>query len=173
MKELKKYNTLLRLLFTVVVLFFCITVSFSQPALPPRTLTVTATQAIHFGTLCSTGGAGGTVIVGFDGSRSSTGDILLLAGVPTSQPAIFEVKLCEGRKIILTFSPTTIMTNGAGGSLTLHIGPTDRGISGAFFLTNSDCNFINILRVGGTLEIPASVQPGVYTGYFDIIFNQE
>jgi len=111
--------------------------------------------------------------MGYDGSRSSTGDILLLAVAPTSQPAIFEVKLCEGRNVVISFSPTTILTNGTGGTLTLHIGPTDRGISGAFFPTNSDCNFINTLRVGGTLEIPASVQTGVYSGSFDIVFNQE
>lgn len=173
MRGLKTHDTLLQLLLTVVVLCLFNTISFSQPPLPPRTLTVTPTQAIHFGTLCSTGAAGGTVIMGYDGSRLSTGDVLLLAVAPTSQPAIFEVKICEGRNIIITFSPTTIMNNGTGGSLTLHIGPTDRGISGAFFPSNNDCTYISTLRVGGTLDIPASVQPGIYTGSFDIIFNQE
>jgi hypothetical protein len=173
MKEWNLNNRLLRLLLTAIGFFYCLILTYSQPALPQRTLTVTATQAIHFGTLCSTGGAGGTVILGYDGSRSSTGDVLLLAVAPTSQPAIFEVKLCQGRNIIITFSPTTTLTNGTGQTLTLHIGPTDRGISGAFFPANSDCNFITTLRVGGVLDIPASVQTGIYTGSFDITFNQE
>jgi hypothetical protein len=173
MRGLGIYLKVLRLLFTVVVFCFCSTVTFSQPPLPQRSLTVLPTQSIHFGTLCSTGGAGGTVILGFDGSRTSTGDILLLAIAPASQPAIFEVKLCQGRNIIITFSPTATLTNGTGGSLLLHIGPTDKGISGAYFPTNADCNFITTLRVGGTLDIPAIVPTGVYTGTFNIIFNQE
>ena len=147
--------------------------SFAQPDLPQRSLTVTATQAIHFGTLCVTGGAGGTVTVGYDGTRTSTGNIALLSIAPTAQPAIFEIKLCQGRNVIITFSATTTLTGSNGGSLTLDIGPTEKGINGASFTTNSDCNFITPLRVGGTLHIPGTAIPGTYTGSFDITFNQE
>lgn len=172
MRLVKCHHISLRLLFTVIAFCFYITVSFSQPPLPTRSLTVTPTQPIHFGTL-TVGGSGGTVTVGWDGSRSSTGDVIKLAVAPTAQPAIFEVKLCQGRNIIITFSPTITLTNGTGGSLTLHIGPTEKGISGAFFPSNADCNFITPLRVGGTLDIPGSAQPGSYTGSFSITFNQE
>jgi hypothetical protein len=92
---------------------------------------------------------------------------------PIAQPAIFEVKLCQGRNVIITFSATTILTGSNGGSLTLNIGPTEKGISSANFTTNSDCNFVTPLRVGGTLNIPGTAIPGNYTGSFEITFNQE
>jgi len=60
----------LKLLLFKTVLIVCVNALYAQPDLPQRTLTVTAMQAIHFGTLCVTGGAGGTVIVGYDGSRA-------------------------------------------------------------------------------------------------------
>jgi hypothetical protein len=163
----------LKLLFFATILFICAISSYAQPELPQRTITVTATQAIHFGTLCLTGGAGGTATVGYDGSRSSTGDVLLLSMAPTAQPAVFEVKLCQGRNVIITFSATTTLTGSNGGTLILDIGPTEYGINGAGFTTNNDCNFITPMRVGGTLNIPGTVIPGTYTGNFNITFNQE
>ncbi len=173
MKAINTNRCLIKLLIFTTVLFFCVKASYAQPDLPQRTLTITATQTIHFGTFCVTGGAGGTVTVGYDGSRISTGDVLLLSMAPTAQPAIFEIKLCQGRNVIITFSATTTLTGSNGGSLTLNIGPTEKGISGASFVTNSDCNFITPLRVGGTLNIPGTAIPGTYTGSFDITFNQE
>lgn len=173
MKALSTKRSFLKLLFLTAVLFLCVSFSYAQPILPQRTLTVTPTQSIHFGTLCEIGGAGGTVIVGWDGSRTSTGNILLLTMSPTAQPAIFEIKLCEGRSISINFDATTTLTGSNGGSLTLDIGPTDKGPNGASFATNSDCNFITPLRVGGTLHIPDLAIPGIYTGSFAITFNQE
>lgn len=165
-------NRSFKLLFVAIALLFFVNFLSAQPDLPQRTLTVTATQAIHFGTLC-VGSSGGTISVSWNGSKSSTGDVIPLSMSPTAQPAIFEIKLCQGRNVIITFSPTTTLTNGTGGSLTLHIGPTEQGISGASFTTNSDCNFITPLRVGGTLDIPGNAPPSTYTGSFDITFNQE
>jgi hypothetical protein len=161
-----------RILITSVLLFVFFSV-FSQPPLPNRTITVTATQAIHFGTFCVTGGAGGTVTVGFDGSRTSTGSVVLLPIAPISQPAIFEVKLCQGRNVAISFEPTAILTGSNGGFLTLDIGPTENGFNGAIFTTKSDCNFITPLRVGGTLHIPGTAIPGIYSGTFNITFDQE
>jgi hypothetical protein len=161
-----------RILITSVLLFVFFSV-FSQPPLPSRTITVTATQSIHFGTFCVTGGAGGTVTVGFDGSRTSTGSVVLLPIAPMAQPAIFEVKLCQGRNVAISFEPTAILTGSNGGSLTLDIGPTENGFNGAIFTTRSDCNFITPLRVGGTLHIPGTAIPGIYSGTFNITFDQE
>jgi len=153
-------------------IFVCVCFSFAQPVLPQRTLTVNATQSIHFGTICVTG-QGGTVTLGYDGQRSSTGSVLLLSVAPTAHPAIFEIKLCEGRNVTITYDATTVLTSGTGGTLTLNIGPTEKGISGTSFTTNSDCNFITPLRVGGTLNIPDLALPGTYTGSFAMTFNQE
>ena len=140
-----------RLLLTVAFLFICISFSFSQPTLPQRSLTVTATQPIHFGTFCLTGGAGGSVTVGYDGSRTAIGNIVLLPISPIAQPAIFEIKLCEGRNVTITFSATTILTGSDGGSLTLEIGPTEKGLNGGTFATNNDCNFASFFRVARLL----------------------
>ena len=173
MRAININNRFLKLLFFAAILLVCVNTAFAQPDLPQRSLTVTAAQAIHFGTLCVTGGAGGTVIVGYDGSRASTGDVVLLPIAPTAQPAIFEIKLCQGRNVIITFSASTTLTGSNGGSLTLDIGPTEQGINGSSFATNSDCNFITPLRVGGTLHVPGTAIPGTYTGSFDMTFNQE
>jgi len=174
MSRLDIHNRFLKLLFLTTVLFFCVNSSFAQPVLPQGTITVTPTQSIHFGTFCRTGSSGGTVIVGYDGSRSSTGDIVLLTRAPTAQPAIFEIKLCEGRNVIITFDATITLTGShQGPSVTLDIGPTEKGLNGASFATNSDCNFITPLRVGGTLHVPGTAIPGTFTGSFAITFNQE
>ena len=170
MKSLKPIKCLLKPLFLALVLCFAGIIS-AQPDLPQRSITITPTQSINFGTFCVTG-SGGTITVDWQGNRSSTGGIIILAS-STAQPAIFEIKLCQGRNVIITFDATTSLTGSNGGSLTLDIGPTEKGINGASFPTISDCNFITPLRVGGTLHVPGTAVPGIYTGVFDITFNQE
>lgn len=171
-KPSKKINVIFVYCFFAAFLFFFPNLSFAQPNLPQRTLTVRATQPLHFGTFCVTGSGGGTITVGYNGSRTSSGDIALLAISPMATPAIFEVKLCEGRNIIITFNATTTLT-GSQGSLSLAIGPTEKGTNGAIFQTNGNCDFTNLLRVGGTLTIPGTASSGTYSGNFNIIFNQE
>lgn len=169
-----KYNHII----LAILLFLIIDAGImAQPALPARTLSVEATQSLNFGTFClsSSSAPGGTVTVGWDGSRSYTGDIILLSGFPGHAPAIFEVNLCQGRNIIITYSATTVLTGNNGGSLTLNIGPTEKGGSGSSFPVNYNCQFITPLRVGGTLDVgPNMSNPGgVYTGSFSITFNQQ
>ena len=149
----------------------------AQPVLPPRIITVNATQELHFGTfsLQDAGSPGGTVTVDFLGSRSYTGQLVLLAEAPLSQPAIFEVNLCQGRNVVITYSPTTILTGSNGGSMTLNIGPSEKGPSGTSFQVNTDCSFITQLRIGGTLVVGSNAANpgGTYTGSFSITFNQQ
>lgn len=156
-----------------MIFVVCVSFSFAQPALPQRTLIVTPTQSIQFGAFCLTGGAGGTVTVGWDGHRTTTGNIVLLAAAPTAQPAIFEIKLSQGRNVNISFEASTSLSGSAGGLITLEIGPTEKGPNGCSFSTNNDFNFITPLRVGGTLHISGSAPPGTYTGSFNITFNQE
>jgi len=163
----------LKLLLATAAFLLSVSFSFAQPGLPQRFITVTATQPIHFGTFCLTGAAGGTVIVGHDGSKTSTGDIYLSALAPTAQPAIFEIKLCQGRNVTITFDPSTTLAGSNGGEFTMDIGPTEKGINGSSFLVNNDCNFITILRVGGTLHVPGLSPAGIYTGSLNITFEQE
>lgn len=157
----------------IIAFLGCITQIHAQPGLPQRTITTTATQVIHFGSFCLTGAGGGTVTVGYDGTRSATGDILLLSITPLAQAAIFEIKLCQGRTVTMTYDPSTTVTGNNGGSFNLDIGPTEKGISGVEFPVNNDCNFITTLRVGGTLTIPAGSLIGTYSGNFSMTFTQE
>jgi hypothetical protein len=157
----------------LISMLFYVSCSYGQPALPTRSIEVNATQSLQFGTFALTGGAGGSVVVGYDGGRTASGNIALLAVAPFSQPAIFEVKLLQGRNINIDFSAITTLTGSDGGSLTLNIGPTEKGINGAYFQTNNGRDFTTVLRVGGTLDIPGAAIPGTYTGTFFITFNQE
>jgi hypothetical protein len=171
MKALNTNNRLLRLLVLTTVLCFCFNFTFAQPGLPPRTITITPTQALNFGRVCVSG-PGGTVTVGWDGSRTTTGGVTLLSA-PNAQPAIFEIKLCQGRSVNITFTPVITLSGSNGGSISLDIGPTEKGGNNAVFQTNGDCNYITLLRVGGTLHLPGTTIPGIYTGSFEITFNQE
>lgn len=173
MKKSTKNINFTLLLVLIIGLVFSVNISFAQPDLPQRVITVTPTQSIHFGTFCLTGAGGGTVSVGYNGDRSSTGDIFLSALSPSAQPAIFDIKLCQGRNVTITYDAQTTLTGSNGGSFTMDIGPTEKGVSGSQFPVNSDCNFITTLRVGGTLNIPGSSPAGVYTGSFHITFEQE
>ena len=173
MKLINPNIFLLKLLLLTTVYFFYIGVPNAQPPLPDRDITITATQAFQFGTFSLVGGVGGTVTVGYDGSRSATGGIYLSALAPTAQPAIFDIRLCQGRNVTITFSPTTILTGSNGGTFTLDIGPTEKGVSGSQFPVDNDCNFITNMRVGGTLHVPGNAPPGTYSGNFEITFEQQ
>lgn len=151
----------------------CMTYTYAQPTLPQRTITTTATQAIHFGSFCLTGSGGGTITVGYDGSRTATGDILLLSKAPVAQPAIFDIKLCQGRKVTATYVQPADLTGNNGGSFTFEIGPTEKGISGCEFEVTSDCSSITTLRVGGKLTITGDQPVGTYSGIFSMTFTQK
>jgi hypothetical protein len=162
----------------LVFLFLCFgRIIEAQPVLPPRSITVNSTQALHFGTFCleNTGSSGGTVSVDWQGNRTSTGQVYLLPTAPIHQAAIFEISLCQGRSVVISYPQTTILTGSNGGTMTLYIGPTEKGESGSTFQVNGDCNFITQLRVGGKLIVGSnSANPGgTYTGSFSIIFNQQ
>ncbi len=165
-----------KIFFFIAIQLLLLQKVFSQPNLPARSVTVIATQALHFGAFCltNTGSSGGTVTVDWQGVRSSTGDIILLS-TETYQPAIFEIQLCQGRNVTITYSPFIILTGSNGGSLTLLIGPTEKGVSGSSFAVSDDCNFITPLRVGGTLSVLSNLANpgGTYTGNFSITFNQQ
>ena len=173
MNTFSGYKHPITALFIISLLLFSICNSFAQPELPKRALAVRATQSIHFGAFCVTGPGGGTVTVGYDGSRSSIGDIVLLSVFPMAQPAIFEIRLCHSQNISINYETPNVNLTGVGGSLSLNIGPTDKGGNGARFTASTDCNSFTQLRVGGTLTITGAALPGNYSGYFAINFIQE
>ena len=148
-----------------------VVVGYSQPALPQRSLTIAATQSLDFGKFYDSGG-GGTISVGYQGIRSTTGGIVAPASSIVT-PALIELKLCQGRSITITYPPTTTLYGSRGGSIILDVGPTEKGGNGAIFPTEKNCNFITVLRVGGTLHIPVNTTSGNYTGNFEVSFEQQ
>jgi hypothetical protein len=177
MKSINKIKPIrILFLFIPVQLLFAGMV-YSQPPLPARTFTVNSTQGLHFGSFClqTIGSSGGTVTIGYDGSRSSTGEVMLLSTAPESQPAIYEISLCQGRSVVMTYPATTILAGNNGGYMSLNIGPTEKGPSGITIEGNADCNFVTQIRVGGTLIVGSNAANpgGTYTGSFSIIFNQQ
>jgi hypothetical protein len=156
----------LKLLF--FTLFCCLNTAYSQPSLPQRTVSATPTQPINFGTFYVT--SAGTITVNWQGNIYTTGGVVVVSSV-NARPAIFDITLCQGRNVTLTYNPTTTITNGAP-AITLTLGDTEKGPSGAIFVVNTNCTFITTLRVGGTLDIPDGAATGVYTGSFSINFTQ-
>jgi hypothetical protein len=90
------------------------------------------------------------------------------------QPAIFIVELLPGRLVNIMISPqTTTLTRIAGGeTMTMTIGPTDKGTS---FVTSAGHPFRTPVQIGGTLHVGniASNPAGEYTGTFNVTFIQE
>ena len=170
MKIVYLNKTFLKLLFTSAIFIFCLNFSYAQPDLPQKTLTVQATQSIDFGTLYAS--SSGTITVNWNGSVSTTGGVVSFSSA-TAHPAIFDIKLCQGRNVTITYDPTIILTGSNGGSCILNVGPTEKGVSGSQFPVNNDCNFITTIRVGGTLEVPGGSPAGTYVGSFSMTFTQE
>lgn len=154
-----------------IIFFFCVNTSIAQFEKPQHSITTSVIQSINFGSFCINGNSGGTITVAFDGSRTSTGGIVLLSNAPIAMPAIYEIKLSQGRNVNITYNSKAMLTNNNGKKLLLDIGPSDKGINGSSFTVGSDDNFTTQLRLGGTLHIPGTAPPGNYSGSFDITFN--
>lgn len=145
----------------------------NNPALPPQPFTVytNPAQGMYFGAFFQ-GIMGGTIILYADGSRSSTGDIILAnLGIPFS-PAIFEVEAQAGTRISILNGPDATLNGSNGGSMTMHIGEPDIGST---FIVQTNPPSRTQLRVGGTLNVGNTLANpvGQYFGTFYITFVQE
>ncbi|MDG1871745.1 MAG: DUF4402 domain-containing protein [Flavobacterium sp.] len=148
----------------------------AQPGLPQREITVVPTQPIDFGTFYVTGA--GSIKVDFQGNVFTTGGVI---SVNTSSvtPAIFEIKLCQGRTVTLSNVYSVYINGSNGGQLELVIGEAKRDglgdilTNGSSFAVDTNCTFTTILRAGGTLIVPANAVPGIYVGSFPMTFTQQ
>jgi hypothetical protein len=139
---------------------------------PPRPITVTVTgQSLSFGAF-SHGPVGGTVTINPDGSRSASGDVILLNLGYSFSTALYEVVANPGTVINLLNGPDVTLPGSNGGSMTLHIGNSDPASP---FVTTAVPPASTSLNVGGTLTVsnPGANPPGSYSGTFDITFIQE
>ncbi len=140
---------------------------------PPRPITVTVSlsQNLNFGAFYH-GNVGGSVIIYNDGSRSSTGDIVLLTMGYSFSTGLYDVVANPGTLISILNGPDAILTGSNGGSMILQIG--DSNLSNPFIITTIPPAATQ-LRIGGTLIVgnPIVNPPGNYGGTFDITFVQE
>lgn len=155
-----------------VVVFLVIHLSIAAQEPPPRPITVTATgQALSFGAF-SQGAFGGTVSITAAGSRSSTGDVVLLNLGYSFSSAQYKIVANPGTVISLLNGPDVSLPGSNGGSMNLHIGNSSP-ISP--FVTTAVPPTPTLLNVGGVLTVgsPVSNPPGSFTGSFNITFIQE
>jgi len=139
---------------------------------PPRPISVTVTsQGLCFGTFTQ-GAAGGTVTVTAAGSRSSTGDVILLNLTPVHTAAMYEIVGNPGTLISLLNGPDVFLPGSNGGSLQLTIGGSEPVSP---FVITTVPPVATIMYVGGTLTVgnPGLNPPGSFSGTFNITFIQE
>ncbi|MCX6226456.1 MAG: DUF4402 domain-containing protein [Bacteroidia bacterium] len=165
-------HALLRRLLAPLYILICTTI-FYYPAHaqedPPKPILVTVStlQYLNFGTFCYGDGSGTSVIIYPDGTRTSTGNILLLSS--SFSTALYDVEAIPGTIITIANGPDAILTGSNGGTLTLHIG--DSYPPSPFITTGKHTT----VTIGGTLIIGVvGANPaGVYGGTFSVNFIQQ
>jgi hypothetical protein len=161
-----------KLLFTVAGLaLFYAKAAAQEPPPRPISIYVNPAQGLIFGAFFQ-GATGGTVIIYPDGSRSSTGDLVLAnLGIPFS-PAIFEVDANPGTLVSILNGPDVTLSGSNGGTLRLHIGTSS---TGSPFITTARPPSRTQVRIGGTITAGnALANPsGSYSGTFSVTFIQE
>lgn len=140
---------------------------------PPRPIGVYVdpAQGLIFGAFFQ-GVSGGNVIIYPDGSRSVTGSIVQANLGFHFSPAIFEIDANPGTRISILNGPDVFLTGSNGGSMRLHIGPSNLG---AQFITTASAPGRTQVRIGGTLTVgtPLANPAGSYSGMFSVTFIQE
>jgi len=139
--------------------------------MPPRPIAVYFMQNLSFGAFYQ-GVTGGTVIIYTSGSRSATGDIILVNLGYLYFPAIFQLEGNLGSIVHFLAGPDATLNGSNGGSLTLHIGDSYPG--DPIIINTSPPGRMQI-RVGGTLGVgnPLANPAGNYSGSFMVMFIQE
>ena len=138
---------------------------------PPRPLGVSTTQNLSFGAFFQ-GVSGGTVIVYTDGSRSSTGDIILASLGNIYYPAIFSITANKGTVVTITNGSDATLTGSNGGSMTIHLGSS---LPASPIVINVDPPTVTQVKIGATLTVgtPLANPAGSYSGIFQVTFNQQ
>jgi hypothetical protein len=154
-----------------IIFFFSLGVTAQPP--PPRPIAVFANpaQGMIFGAFFQ-GSSGGTVILNPDGSRASTGSLVLAnLGFPFS-PALFEIDANVGTVVSIMNGPNATLTGSNGGTITLHLGAASTGSS---FTTTIASPSRTQVWIGGTLLVsnPLANPSGSYSGSFSVTFIQQ
>ncbi len=171
-ESILKFSKRIFLFITLTFLGGFITVVIAQPN-PPRPVMLTANNSfpLAFGAF-SPGAGGGTVIISPGGTRTSTGDVILLNLGLTYSSAMFYIRANRGSVISLMISSPVTLIRGGGGSLTLNLGGTQPASP---FVTTLPWPQQTTLLVGGTLTVGpiGSNLAGQYNGTFSVTCIQE
>jgi hypothetical protein len=164
----------MRSVLIIMTIFFLLAGSHEVQAQepPPRPVSVTVTaQDLSFGAFCH-GAAGGTVIINSDGSRSATGDVVLLNLGYSYSTALYQIVADPGTVISILNGTDVSLPGTNGGFMTLHIGNSNPASP---FVTTMVPPIATLINIGGTLTVsnPLANPPGTYSGTFDITFIQE
>ena len=155
------------------ILLFATSLRVNGQELPPRPIivTVSVVQNLSFGAFYHYN-AGGTVIIFPDGSRSNTGDVVLINLGYSFSTGLYDIVGNRGTLITILNGPDAILTGSSGGTLTLEIGASDP--VSPFILTTVPPAATQ-LRIGGTLIVgnPLANPPGNYSGTFEITLVQQ
>lgn len=137
----------------------------------PGAFSVYSIQNLSFGAF-TPGNSGGTILIGTNGARSVTGDVIALNLGVTFCQALFEIEAPEGSILSILNGPNATLTGSNGGTMTFSIGASDP-ISPFSVITPSPGR--TSISIGGTLTVGSlsANPPGSYTGNFYITFNQE
>jgi hypothetical protein len=163
-----------RIIFIITAVLLCIlAASVNAQPNPPRPIILTADNSfpLAFGAL-TPGASGGTVTISPGGTRTSTGDVILLNLGYSYSSAVFYIRANPGTLISLMITSPVTLVRGGGGTLTLNIGGT-QPVSP--FVTTVPWQQRTTLLVGGTLTIgPIGMNPtGQYNGSFSVTCIQE
>ena len=140
--------------------------------LPPRPIKVTVSlvQNLSFGAFYHIGT--GSVIIFPDGSRYSTGGVVLLSMGYSFNSGLYDVVANRGTLITILNGPDATLTGSNGGFLILHIGDSDP--LSPFIVTTTPPAATQV-RIGGTVIVgnAGANPPGNFSGTFDVTFVQE
>ncbi len=142
-------------------------VLFAAAALLPNAanaqVVITESRAIDFSTVASSGDAGGSIILGTDGSTTSTGAAVKMSG--QSRSGSFTVTGAKNQKVILTLPSAPVQITGGGSTATVHSfvsnppAGTSQSLGG-----NGRLTFL----VGATLDLSAGQLAADYAGTYSI-----
>jgi len=148
-----------------IILLFAVSTEIKGQEDPPRPPSITVAQDLSFGAFYH-GAVGGTVTVSPAGSRTSTGDIVLVGLGYLFSPARYNVYSNAGTVISILNGPDVPLT-WTSYSMNLHIG-TSLPVSP--FVNPNPYSVPTELTVGATLTVGNALAnpPGTYTGTFNI-----
>lgn len=153
------------LMVTGIILLFAASTEIIAQEDPPRPPSITPTTDLSFGAFYP-GAAGGTITISPAGSRTSTGDVVLLGLGYLFSAAHYNVYSNAGTVISILNGPDVPLT-WSGYSMNLHIGISNPASP---FVNTNPYSVPTELTVGATLSVGNSLAnpPGTYNGTFNI-----